>query len=312
LRELHTNGRAGKTLANYAEALAAFCDWCVERGYLAADPLKNFKGFDTTPKEKRRAMTIDEIHRLLAVCPAHRQLLWETALLSGLRANELRHLSRDHLDVEQGGLHLDAGWTKNRKAEFLPMPHTLLERLRTGIDDAIARYTQVYKKGRPLRIPEHPLLYVPRDPARELDKDLRKAGIPKYTKAGKLDFHALRVTYINLVLDSGVNPKEAQTLARHATLDMTMNVYGRATEERLSLAVERIAERVISVSNPELSMFEDESKSLIFNRVENKNGAEFGGSNPPFGIRTGQHGKPISRTQALQKSTLVGLLHFLL
>jgi hypothetical protein len=50
LRELHALGRAGKTIANYAEALAAFCDWALERSYLSADPLKKFKGFDTTPK----------------------------------------------------------------------------------------------------------------------------------------------------------------------------------------------------------------------------------------------------------------------
>ena len=40
LRALQRQGRAGKTLANYAEALGAFCDWCVQRGYLASDPLK--------------------------------------------------------------------------------------------------------------------------------------------------------------------------------------------------------------------------------------------------------------------------------
>jgi hypothetical protein len=28
LRELQAGGRAGKTVSNYAEALAAFCDWC--------------------------------------------------------------------------------------------------------------------------------------------------------------------------------------------------------------------------------------------------------------------------------------------
>jgi hypothetical protein len=31
--------------------------------------------------------------------------------------------------------------------------------------------------------------------------------------AGKLDFHACRVAYINLVIESGVSVKEAQTLA---------------------------------------------------------------------------------------------------
>ena len=39
LRQLTAKGRSGKTLANYAEAIAAFCDWSVSRGYLGEDPL---------------------------------------------------------------------------------------------------------------------------------------------------------------------------------------------------------------------------------------------------------------------------------
>jgi integrase len=74
---------------------------------------------------------------------------------------------------------------------------------------------------------------------------VQAAGIPKYTKAGKLDFHALRVTYINLFIDSGVNSKEAQTLARHATAELTIGLYGRATDERLAQAVDQMAQHVI-------------------------------------------------------------------
>ena len=55
LRELQAQGRAGKTIANYAEALGAFCDWCVQRGYLSEDPLKALVPFDTTPRTHRRA-----------------------------------------------------------------------------------------------------------------------------------------------------------------------------------------------------------------------------------------------------------------
>ena len=178
LRELSADGRAGKTLANYAEALAAFCDWCVARGYLEADPLKDFKGFDTTPKDKRRAMTVEEIQRLLVACPSDRRLLWETALLSGLRANELRHLSVDHLDVAQSGLHLDASWTKNRKGEYLPLPHALVERLRASTNQALARYGQVYKKERPRNIPSHPFIGKYLSSLRKLDYVLvRKEGL---------------------------------------------------------------------------------------------------------------------------------------
>ena len=43
---------------------------------------------------------------------------------------------------------------------------------------------------------------VPSDDQVSLDKDLDAAGIQKYAPAGKLDFHACRVAYINLVIEA--------------------------------------------------------------------------------------------------------------
>ncbi|MFT5089709.1 MAG: site-specific recombinase XerC [Planctomycetota bacterium] len=105
----------GKTVSNYAEGLSAFCDWCVQRDDLEQGPLKGLAPFDTTPQTVRRAMAVDEINRLLVVGPTHRRFLYETAFLSGLRANELRNLTVDDLDVERCGLRLGAEWTKNKK-----------------------------------------------------------------------------------------------------------------------------------------------------------------------------------------------------
>ncbi len=112
LRELQTAGRAGKTLTNYVGTLGAFCKWCVQRGYLADDPLAAIAPFDTTPQTRRRAMASDEIAALLESSPAHRRPLYEVAFLTGLRVNELRNLTVNHLDVESGGLRLDAEWTR--------------------------------------------------------------------------------------------------------------------------------------------------------------------------------------------------------
>jgi integrase len=234
LRELQVKGRAGKTLANYAEALAALCDWCLQRGYLASDPLKSLGRFDTTPQTSRRAMSKEEIIRLLKVCEPHRRLLLETAFMSGLRVNELRNLTINHLDHDRCGFRLDADWTKNRKPGFQPLPVSLVERLKDfgQSGEPVQLYTRSYRgKAAKFDVPEKPLLYVPTHTARELDKDLQAASIQKHRPDGKLDFHACRVAYINLVIESGVNVKEAQSLARHATPELTMNVYGRVREE---------------------------------------------------------------------------------
>jgi len=249
LRGLLKAGRAGKTIANYAESLGAFCDWCIQRGYMDTDPLKGLAPFDTTPQTVRRAMLVEEIRQLLEVAPSHRRMLYEVAFLSGLRANELRNLTVVHLDVERSGLNLDAAWTKNRKPGFQPLPKDLIERLRIFASSGEARsiYEKNFKKAKSNRLPpENPLLYVPTQTDRVLKIDLQAAGIPIQNVKGKLDFHACRVAFINLILERGeVTPKEAQDLARHSTLDMTMNTYGRVREERLAEAVERAGKAIL-------------------------------------------------------------------
>src|SRR5262249_4353471 len=117
--------------------------------------------------------------------------------------------------------------------------------------------------------------YVPRDPARELDKALKAAAIPKYTCEGKVDFHALRLAYIKFVLESGASVKEAQALARHATPAMTMNVYARTRNERLVQTVEGVGEMVSveekragSVPEPSDTNVEDEGYAQVVQEVQ--------------------------------------------
>ena len=242
-------GRTGKTVAAYAETLQAFCNWCIDRGYLSENPLKSLTGFDTTPKTDRRMMTPEEMSRLLNIAPPARRLLYETAFASGLRANELRHLSITHLDSQRGGVLLDAAWTKNRKPGFQPLPYALVHQLEAFAESGEPRglYVAAFRRGNAKRQPPtDPLLYVPSQPARTFVRDLEAAGIPKYNPMGKLDFHAARVCYINLLLQDGkITPKEVQELARHSTLDLTIGLYGRTDAERLRGAVERVGEAVL-------------------------------------------------------------------
>ena len=190
-------------------------------------------------------MTIDEIHRLLAIAPERMKLLYEVALCTGLRAKELRSLTKVHLDVENCGLWLEAAWTKNRKACFQPIGKDLVQRLLQFSDSGIVPqlYQQYFRGFVP---PDGALLYVPSHAAREMDKDLETAGIPKRTTEGKLDFHASRTSYITLCAETGGNVKELQTMARHSTPDITMNIYARARNDRLSELAEKVAQAVLS------------------------------------------------------------------
>lgn len=230
LRRLKDTGKAGKTVASHAESLSAFCDWAVERRYLSEDPLKKLSGFDTSPESQRRAMTHEEIQLLLKHALPKRRLAYELAFCTGLRANELRQLKVENFDPQSGGLKLDGNWTKNRKNGFQPLPQELIVKLST----------ECHGKKR-----SDPLLYVPSHTARDFDKDLMRAGIEKKTDEGKLDFHACRVAYTTFVVEAGATVKEAQSLLRHSTPSITMDIYAKTRGDRLTHVTEKVAKKVL-------------------------------------------------------------------
>ena len=228
VREL-LESRSGKTVQNYVETIASFCDWLVTREFLEVDPLRKLAPINTTPETRRRAMTLEEIRLLLSVAPPERRLLYEVAFTTGLRANELRQLKVSDLEPELGGVALSAEWTKNRKAGFQPLPVSVLGRLQESSKQ---------------KTPDSALLYVPSHPARELDKDLEAAGIKKTIDGvGKIDFHACRTAYATLVIESGASVKETQHLLRHSSPRL-MDVYARTRGDRLGEVAEQVGERL--------------------------------------------------------------------
>src|SRR5690606_14813314 len=78
---------------------------------------------------------------------------------------------------------------------------------------------------------------------RELDRDLKRAKIPKHVPGlGKVDFHACRVAYTTFVIEAGANVKEAQVLLRHSTPQLTLDVYARERPENLGRLADTVGE----------------------------------------------------------------------
>jgi integrase len=248
LRSFLETGRTRRTTQSYAETLHGFCRWCLKREYLNDDPLRNLIALDTTPQTVRRSLDLNELRELLDAVPYERRLVYQVALCSGLRAGELRALTVDDLDLQRGGLVLRAAWTKNRTNGFQPLPKVLVNELATfvGSGTAARLYQEAYvRKDTTAFPPERPLLYLPSNTSRAFRQDLAAASIAKNTEAGKLDFHALRVTYVTLLLHAGAYIKEAQSLARHSDPKLTMNVYARVLPGRLIEVVEAVGRPVL-------------------------------------------------------------------
>jgi integrase len=219
----------GKSLAGYVEVLRSFLNWCLKRDYLAKDPVKNLVPFDTTPQRVRRALTIEEINRLLAVAPPERALLYRVALCTGLRRSELRALTAKDFSAARCELRLGADYTKNRKAAVLPLPTALVNELKIAVSG---------KK------PDNALLHVPVDASVNFNRDRERAGIPKELD-GVADLHCLRTTYISLLLAGDASPFEVMKLARHSDPRLTFETYGRTSREKLQNAAEGLGKHLL-------------------------------------------------------------------
>ena len=147
------------------------------RLYLDTDPLAGLTRFDVTPSRVRRALTKSEISALLDKAPERRRLLYEVALCSGLRVNELRQLVVGDLDKDRNGLRLHSEWTKARKDGVQPLPASLVAKLAESAKgkDATDR-----------------LLHVTAHPERRFKTDLKAADIQVKTFFGVVDLHSLR------------------------------------------------------------------------------------------------------------------------
>lgn len=250
LQNLKGENKSNKTIANYAEAIHAFCEWCVNREYFADSPLKKLTRIKMDVQTERRSLTTDEIQRLLDVAPLERKVLYKVALCTGLRANELRELTVRHLDIDNCGLHLDPAWTKNRKKGFQPLPEDLVKELVQLIESGLVddKYLKNYVRKECNDVPQGRLLYILQNPVKAFNEDLKNAAIPKITDEGKLDFHALRTTFSTMVVESDANLKEIQTMVRHSNPNITMNRYAKNRKGRSHQIANQIYERVIQTS----------------------------------------------------------------
>jgi len=66
------------------------------------------------------------------------------------------------------------------------------------------------------------------------------------------DFHSLRVLFISRVVAGGASVREAQTLARHSTPTLTMNVYSQASLLDVAGAVNGLGDLLSTAPAPGL------------------------------------------------------------
>ncbi|HUV64350.1 MAG TPA: site-specific integrase [Sedimentisphaerales bacterium] len=228
-----------QTFNSHIQALKQFCSWMVVNRRASSSPIAHLKRLNVKldPRHPRRALEVDEIRRLLEVTAAgptrfgmdgyERCLLYRLAAETGLRANEIRSLTVRSFDLKGLTVTVQAGYSKRRRQDSLPLSPELAELLKEFFTSRLPSVKAF--GGR--------LLQLTGRTGELLEADLADAGIPYVDEAGRYaDFHSLRHTTGSLLAASGVHPKEAQELMRHSDVNLTLSLYTHTTRGRLAEA----------------------------------------------------------------------------
>ena len=189
-----------RTVVTYHGALMQFGKWCVDNGHRDRNPMLGLKKPSRqTGRVYVRGVLTKEQATILCSSPSieeQRRLVYKTALSTGLRIGELRKLRPDDLKMIKGQhcIHLKPKQVKNRFESVIPIPEELYEQLLGGLD------MRGFDKA-----------------ARTLRKDLLAAGLPLEDADGHpIDFHSLRATFGDLLIQQGVAIPTVARLMRHS------------------------------------------------------------------------------------------------
>ncbi|GMU83701.1 MAG: hypothetical protein AMXMBFR47_35710 [Planctomycetota bacterium] len=261
---LHKDGRSLQTCQHYLRAVKQFSRWLHRDGRIREDVLAHLAGFNTATDRRyeRRAFSAQELTALFTAAeigppwrgltgPA-RAVLYRVAVGTGFRAGELASLrSRDFdLDANSPRIILSASHSKRRRENSQPIRRDLADLLKAFLKGrapdtcvwpgswhkrAAAMLQLDLRRAKAAYIRETTSL--PERRARRADEHLRE--VDAVGRVG--DFHALRATYITMLVQSGASPKVAQALARHSTPLLTLGVYAKLGVHDLTGALESLA-----------------------------------------------------------------------
>ena len=227
LAERRKGGLGIRSSNFYLQAIKQFCRWLVADRRAADNPIEYLKGQTVVDQRKRRALTLDEICRLLdatakgskhhSLTAEARYMLYLLALSTGFRASELASLTWQSLDLDtaEPTITVKAGYTKNRKEATMPLRQDVAVLFRQWQTDSGCKPTDKAFAG-----------FNPKKGAAMLRQDLGTADIDYQDEAERVaDFHSFRHTFITNVVKSGATVKESQVLARHSKPELTLGVY---------------------------------------------------------------------------------------
>lgn len=264
---LATMEGSARTRAKHRQAIVAFGNYLVRKGKLPTNPLARSTRPEGDVTRKRRALTTDELKRLVAAAKdrplkdallirwgpragtyerrikpgerarlerlgRHNPLLYRVAFYTGFRAEELRALQAGDFVLEgpTPRVFLPRERTKNKRDALVPLRHELAADIKAWIaEDGLSEGDPVFQ--------------IPHRSADLLRRDLAAADIRERDSRDRVvDFHALRASLSSHLNSTGTTPSAAKKIMRHGTITLTLDTYHDEAMDDERRAIESLPE----------------------------------------------------------------------
>lgn len=169
-------------------------------------------------------------------------VLYSVLLATGCRFGEVVALEWSDIDLENGTISITKNYSRLLKLIGTPKSKAGVRVI--SIDKKTINLLRLYKNRQRqlfIEIGTRVSAVVFSTPLKEyqnmatrqesLDRRITEVGIPRFT------FHAFRHTHASLLLNAGISYKELQYRLGHATLAMTMDIYGHLSMDKEKEAV---------------------------------------------------------------------------
>jgi integrase len=247
----------------YLRDARSFFRWMVRDGRCHENPLAHLQGVNVRADRRhdRRALATDELQWLLDTTAhgpdrndmsgADRAALYRLAVETGLRAGELRSLTRGSfiLEGDEPSVTIAAAYAKNRRQDNLPLKQSTADALAVHLagkmPTAIAftmpakgHLVDMFRDD--LEAARNARIAATQIAQERIDRQGSTFLSPVDDAGRYADFHALRHTFISNLAAGGVHPKTAQRLARHSTITLTMDRYTHLRRDDLADALKTL------------------------------------------------------------------------
>jgi integrase len=250
LAELRSSGLSASSSNHYLRAIKMFTRWLVRDRRTDDNRLAHLSTMneDVDRRHVRRPLTMDEFTRLIQaaemgkkirnIAGPDRAILYIVGAYTGFRRNEIGSVTKRSFcfDSEPPTLTVAAGYSKHRRTDVLPLRKDFAERIRVWIDGKWrfgsdrplfkvtgAKTSEIIRRD--LAVARKAWIDEAADEAEKKKREKSSFLASPDDHGCVVDFHSLRNTFITNLSLSGVQPKAAQTLARHSDINLTMNTY---------------------------------------------------------------------------------------